>query len=565
MPTIRIPRGVVNGRSVAPTSPRTAQQAPAPTPGPETDTSAHSDDWADELRLSAMVAGGCLPCQAAALADPDTFDLIEPEGETVAWEGPITFEEQLTGDGRLIETGALEWDTLPVPLRHVVEDVGAHMNAVVVGRILTIERRPGGVIWATGDFDLGSAAGVEAARQVREGLTSGVSVDLDAVSFEVRVAREVLDEMDALADPDEDGEVEVQREEDEDGRVTVIKIDADAEVTVFTEARIRAATLVAIPAFEGARIDIASGAEPPAEQDGAEAGDPPAATEDEGLATAPHSAPSAPVTARATVTDRASAAEALVAAAAPTRPPADWFEDPHLAGPTPVTVTDEGRIFGHLATWGTCHIGNPEGPGRCTEAPRSITDYAYFRTGETVAENGDRIPVGVITLDTLHARGDLGARATMAHYEDTGTGVADVTAGEDEHGVWVAGSLRSSVTPDQVRVLRASPLSGDWRRIGGNLELVAALAVNVPGFPVPRPSGLVASGLVQSLVASGMVPPARVIAPGQPGALSVEDLRYLKALAAREKATQQQERTDKIEQVARDQRARKLAATIIGR
>ena len=93
----------------------------------------------------------------------------------------------------------------------------------------------------------------------------------------------------------------------------------------------------------------------------------------------------------------------------------------------------------------------------------------------------------------------------------------------------------SPTSDDQVRALRGSPLSGDWRRIAGNLELVAALAVNVPGFPIPRPAGMVASGRMHSLVASGMLPPKRVIAPDQPDALSTDDLRYLKALAARER------------------------------
>lgn len=535
MPTIRIPKGLLSSTRL------TAFRARG------------DASESDEIHLSSMVAGGCLPCQAAAMNDPESFAVEEPSGETALWEGPITFEEQLTGDGRLIELGALGWDTLPVSIRHVVEDVGAHMNAVVVGRILTIERREGGVIWATGDFDLGSAAGIEAARQVREGLTTGVSVDLDAVSFEIRVAKEVLDEMEGTAEPIEEGEeVKVEREADSEGRVTVVKIAADDEVTVFTEARIRAATLVAIPAFEGARISIVSGTATPADTDGAE--DIPTSDEDD----------PAPMALVPDQTPAPSTPEALVAAAAPSRPPSVWFADPRLSGPTPFTVDDDGRVYGHIATWGTCHIGNPEGAGRCTEAPRTLTDYAYFRTGETVTDNGDRIPVGVITLDTLHARGDLGARATMAHYEDTGSGVADVSAGEDEYGIWVAGSLRPGVTADQVRVLRASPLSGDWRRIGGNLELVAALAVNVPGFPVPRPSGLVASGMVQSLVASGMVPPTKVIAPGQPGALSLEDLRYLKQLAARERAHQERERTDRIESVARQVHAEKLAARVRG-
>ena len=32
------------------------------------------------------------------------------------------------------------------------------------------------------------------------------------------------------------------------------------------------------------------------------------------------------------------------------------FADPHLTGPTALTVTADGHVYGHLATWGTCHI-----------------------------------------------------------------------------------------------------------------------------------------------------------------------------------------------------------------
>jgi len=73
------------------------------------------------------------------------------------------------------------------------------------------------------------------------------------------------------------------------------------------------------------------------------------------------------------------------------------------------------------------------------------------------------------------------------------------------------------------------------------MELVMGLAVNQPGFPVPRPRGLVASGALQTLQAAGMLPPERVIAPGKPGALSLEDLRYLKKAAQRERNAQADE------------------------
>jgi hypothetical protein len=53
----------------------------------------------------------------------------------------------------------------------------------------------------------------------------------------------------------------------------------------------------------------------------------------------------------------------------------------------------------------------------------------------------------------------------------------------------------------QVRALRASAPSGDWRPINGSLELVAVCQVNVPGFPLAR--AMVASGKIMALVAAG--------------------------------------------------------------
>lgn len=182
-------------------------------------------------------------------------------------------------------------------------------------------------------------------------------------------------------------------------------------------------------------------------------------------------------------------------------PPLEWFQNPGLDAVTPLTVSEEGRVVGHLAPWGTCHVGVS---GACTQAPHSTHDYAYFRTGEAITAGGP-VPVGQITMDTGHAGTDLGASAAVAHYDDTGTVVADVAAGEDEFGIWVAGAARPGVTEAQMRSLRAGALSGDWRRIGGNLELVAALVVNVPGFPIPRTQVASAGGHDISLVAAAVV------------------------------------------------------------
>ena len=200
----------------------------------------------------------------------------------------------------------------------------------------------------------------------------------------------------------------------------------------------------------------------------------------------------------------------VVAASDPPRepprfmPPTEWFQNPGFDAPTPLTITSDGRVLGHLAAWETCHVGFD---GQCITPPHSNTNYAHFRTGEVETADGTLVAVGQITMDTGHAGKDAGPAATVAHYDNTGTGVADVTVGEDEFGIWVAGAMRPGVSEQQMYVLKATgALSGDWRRIGGNLELVAALAVNVPGFPIPRVAmAASATGLELSLVAAAVV------------------------------------------------------------
>jgi DNA-binding ferritin-like protein len=188
---------------------------------------------------------------------------------------------------------------------------------------------------------------------------------------------------------------------------------------------------------------------------------------------------------------------AAIAASIPVVPPKGWFENPKLAGPTPLTVSDDGRVFGHIAAWHIDHIGLAFG----TKPPRSKSNYAYFHTGVVRTQEGSDIPVGQLTLAGGHASLNADARAAAKHYDDTGSAFADVHAGEDSYGIWVSGALRPSVTPEQVRAIRASAPSGDWRPIGGALELVAVCQVNVPGFPIAR--ARVASGQMYALVAAG--------------------------------------------------------------
>ena len=564
---------------------------------------------------------------ATERASFEVVDEMEPAplGRGPRWEGVLALEGELTGDGRMFTLGAVRWEQLPVPLRWVRVDEGEHRGAVVVGRIEEVYR-DGGRIMGRGTFDAGSEDGREAARQVSEGLTPGVSVDLDDVSFEIRVASDVLG-TDELEAPDQD-ELAVE-DEDEGGMRVVMRFKPDDEVMVTTDARLRAATIVATPAFADARIEMSD--DLPDDDEEREYAltfqlDQQERTPTEGMAEDAQRAldwradgnaggeentvqrarsiarrealsvetirrmhaffsrnasyptldgfspgddgfPSparvawglwggdAGATWSAKLVDRLDRLEAasLVAASAPVRPPLAWFADPSLDGPTPLTVTDDGRVFGHLASWGTCHTGYA---GQCVEPPASATDYAYFRTGAIRTAEGAEVAVGRLTLDTNHAGRRLNATDTAAHYDHTGLAVADVAAGEDVHGIWIAGAMRPGVSDEDVRTLQASPLSGDWRRIGGNLELVAALAVNSPGFPIPRV--LVAGGAVQSLQASGVV-------SGEPEglrewAVEQDDRAILERLVERERKALRATARE-----ARQQRTRVMAAVAASR
>ena len=208
----------------------------------------------------------------------------------------------------------------------------------------------------------------------------------------------------------------------------------------------------------------------------------------------------------------------LTAGAAPILPPSDWFRQPDLDRLTPITVSDSGRVFGHIAGWSTCHIGLPG----CVTAPASPSGYSYFHVGEQATAEGYTLPVGTLVAGPRHADAQLAFQAAQQHYDDPSAAVARVVAGEDEHGIWVAGWMLPTASSTAVDTFRSSPVSGDWRRVGGALELIAVCSVNAPGFPVPKARVAFSLGEQRTLVASaGMVPVTGVLP--EPGNKPITD------------------------------------------
>ena len=343
-----------------------------------------------------------------AADDPD-----ETPGGYVAWLAPL---DTATNDGDVDFTRIfrqIDWREPPLPLTFSDSEMG-HGDAIHVGNLINFRTdQRNGVEWVVADIEWDDdTEAAEARRLVDENKVRGVSVHLSDMDAEMVCLEE---------DPDE-------------GFCVSMQLDV-------ASARIAAATIVLIPAFEDAGIE--------------------------------------PVAATLEV---ASIELRTVTAADLRSPAAAWFQDPGLEGPTPITVDDDGHIYGHLALWETCHRGYAD---VCVTPPRDSTDYAAFHQNARIElDDGTVIGVGCVTMDGDHANPNAGRVAAERHYADTALTVAYVRAGEDQYGIWVSGALRPGVTDDQITTLRRHPLSGDWRPDGDKHSLIAALVVNVPGFPI---------------------------------------------------------------------------------
>lgn len=159
-------------------------------------------------------------------------------------------------------------------------------------------------------------------------------------------------------------------------------------------------------------------------------------------------------------------------------------------------VTEDGRISMHLAAWGECHIGFAN---QCITPPPGVAEYARFHRVPVETDQGT-LRVGKVTMGTGHASTDpsVTASAAMSHYDNTGTLVGIVRCVDGAHGPWLSGRLVPWATKQQAQQMAFHEVSGDWRGPAGRLELVAALAVNVPGFM----RSVAASG-AEVLVAAG--------------------------------------------------------------
>lgn len=504
---------------------------------------------ADNITAAPNVTGSA-PVPSVGNTDVPAMSPTFSDGSP--WTGVLAIEGQETGDGRMFEPGSLTWvgaspdltvapadaASLGLPLAWTPQDYGEHQGSVRVGRIDRIYRdatNPN-IIRADGVFDDNGVNGAEMLRLMKAKMAGGVSVDVDSIK---------------------DADVELVFPEGDGGdEGDLMDLFAMPELTVFHAGRIRGATMVDIPAFVEARIELVDSAvttaAPAITGNGPMAPSSYAATVEkllphgcdreggpdlgacasalavvmtrpmDGVALADRKAMHAHLAEHLrklglapqefSLTALSDELQVLYASASPTTAPAappDWmFADPGFTTATAVSVSEPDEngwryVSGHAALWDTCHTSFP---GACVTPPYEDQGHTYFRLGEVLTASGERVPVGSITLGTGHAPVSGDPRRAVEHYDHTGTCVALVASGNDDHGIWVAGVIKPGTPAGRVIELAGAKLSGDWRRIAGSLRLVAMLAVNTPGFPVPRLRTSVMDGVQASLIAAGVVP-----------------------------------------------------------
>src|SRR5690606_5580610 len=130
-----------------------------------------------------------------------------------------------------------------------------------------------------------------------------------------------------------------------------------------------------------------------------------------------------------------------------------------------------------------CHSGYGDACLNIATIDPSYT-FSDYLVGDAT---GTGLPTGTIIVGESHRVRPDGSVADWDMLSNSRYGVADVTCGVDEHGIWVAGRVRPGATKAQIAQLRGSALSGEWVPTpSGARRLKAVVAVNTPGFAIAR-------------------------------------------------------------------------------
>lgn len=445
---------------------------------------------------------------------------------TAAWHTPegaaLVFENQQTGDGRLIAPGVLSWDAGPWPLQYADEMHGGHDGAKLAGSINGMSRE-GDLITGHGDLYLTLDAGAEVESLLAEGAPIGVSVDLDDLDVEMTevgggeayavslAAASLLPlpgggwSVDAhtavhwtasgsrlsgesrrlvfAIDPDGTVPASVLTAaagDPDPGGLVVDKVVSGEYLMRITRGRIRGATLVSIPAFADARIALV------------------------GQQVTAAATPVAPDVAEEEEGDDMETLEASAWSAMKDLPPmpAAWFAQPtdaELPPGGPGVNYKDGRIFGWVAQAGEPHAGFAK---KITIDTLGRIDTTHFLRQRFQLDDGSSVKAGALVMNTGHHRDGAECETASCAFDDSRTVAGVVTVGMTDRGMWFSGASGPWISEWDRQVFSALQPSYHLIKRNGGWQLRGVLMVPVPGHSSPLLASAVAERSQLALTAA---------------------------------------------------------------
>lgn len=563
--------------------------------------------------------------EEAPMPQDTTAAAVDTARLTRTWSTPgtaaLAFENQQTGDGRVFTPGALAWDRDPMPLQYADEMLMGHQGAELAGAIQAVIR-DGDRITAAGVLYASRPAGADAIQLLDEEAPLGVSVDLDDVDLEFvdkTLSPEDADWLFASARlPSaslmsmEDGSVMLSAataaewtasdgalsrnrydlqlisgpggiltassirhaftgtgiltaaagdpDNPDEGLVLHAQRSGDFLMRI-TRARLRGATLVAMPAFKDARIIL----DPPSDTTAAVQPVITAAGETrERVITYVCSSPAA-VGARDTSSAlsiamstarghlNAAAKDGRIIRLAPglycgpsTLPegtaadtadqgsaellasawqelqklppmPASWFAEPTAEELPPGSGGvhyNDGRVYGWVAQAGEPHAGMP-GRNLTIESLGDI-DLSHFLRKRFLLDDGSEIRAGAFTMNVGHHRDGAECETSACQFDDSRTVAGVVTVGMNERGMWFSGAGAPWLSEWDRTVFTACQPSYHMRQSpDGRWQLRAVLSVPVPGHSSPLLAAAVERSNLALAASAALITDTPDTEPGQ--------------------------------------------------
>ncbi|MFD4855144.1 phage minor head protein [Streptomyces atratus] len=545
------------------------------------------------------------PTEAPMEPEETTADGMPTRAWSTPDDTALAFENEETGDGRIFAAGSLYWDTAPAPLQYADEMLMGHEGAELAGSIDGFAR-DGDRITGKGVLYTSRPAGADAAMLLEEGAPLGVSVDLDDVDVEFVDRTSPEDgnsEGYALAAPlasanlmrladgawmitastgaewtasgaalsraqhaiqlitGPDGVVSADAlrraftstgvlraaagDADDPKGGTVVHSEKTGDFLLrITRARLRGATLVAMPAYNRARIvldpieereearqaarseiaaliaaspgddhwrvisyvsasPIAVGARDVASALGitmesarghlaraAEAGR--IVRLARGLYVGTSTIPEGPeATAAAVSADVEDPALQNLVASAWTAMrdadpmPAAWFQEPtpeELPPGSGGVHYSGGRFYGWVAQRGVPHAGYPGKNLTIEKIAAQGLDNSHFLRARFALDNGEFVRAGAMTMNVGHHRDGAECETAACQFDDTRTVAAIVTVGMNDSGLWFSGAAAPWLSEwDRNVFAGCQPSYHLTEATAGGWELRAVLSVPVPG------------------------------------------------------------------------------------